>query len=143
MARAGSPVIQLSRVEQRRHRLAWSRGAGLLTRPAAGRIKSRGGWRSGGGRAVVEDADAHAGHRDGHLAGDGLAGRAADVVLHDSCPSIGGAKALVTEPRRPFAGALSPAGATTPRVISDCHFRTTATEYDRKPGIKQLSCTAN
>ena len=30
----------------------------------------------------------------------------------------------------------------TPRVISDCHFRETATEYDRKPGIKWLSCTA-
>jgi hypothetical protein len=28
------------------------------------------------------------------------------------------------------------------RVISDCHFRKTATEYDRKPGIKWLSCTA-
>jgi alpha-glucosidase (family GH31 glycosyl hydrolase) len=28
------------------------------------------------------------------------------------------------------------------RVISDCHFRKTATEYDRKPGIKWLSGTA-
>jgi hypothetical protein len=28
-----------------------------------------------------------------------------------------------------------------PRVISDCHFRKTATEYDRKTGIKWLSCT--
>jgi heme oxygenase len=28
------------------------------------------------------------------------------------------------------------------RVISDCHFRKTAPEYDRKPGIKWLSCTA-
>jgi Na+/proline symporter len=28
------------------------------------------------------------------------------------------------------------------RVISDCHFRKTATEYDRKPAIKWLSCTA-
>ena len=28
------------------------------------------------------------------------------------------------------------------RVISDCHFRKTATEYDRKPGINWLSCTA-
>jgi hypothetical protein len=27
------------------------------------------------------------------------------------------------------------------RVISDCHFRKTATKYDRKPGIKWLSCT--
>jgi beta-glucosidase-like glycosyl hydrolase len=27
------------------------------------------------------------------------------------------------------------------RVISDCHFRKTATEYDRKTGIKWLSCT--
>ena len=25
---------------------------------------------------------------------------------------------------------------------SDCHFRTTATEYDRKPGVKWLSRTA-
>ena len=28
------------------------------------------------------------------------------------------------------------------RDKSDCHFRKTATEYDRKPGIKRLSCTA-
>jgi hypothetical protein len=28
-----------------------------------------------------------------------------------------------------------------PRVISDCHFRKTGTEYDRKPGIKWLRCT--
>jgi ABC-type multidrug transport system fused ATPase/permease subunit len=27
------------------------------------------------------------------------------------------------------------------RVRSDCHFRKTATEYDRKTGIKWLSCT--
>ena len=27
------------------------------------------------------------------------------------------------------------------RVISDCHVRKTATEYDRKTGIKWLSCT--
>jgi hypothetical protein len=27
-------------------------------------------------------------------------------------------------------------------VISDCQFRKTATEYDRKPGIERLSCTA-
>jgi hypothetical protein len=29
----------------------------------------------------------------------------------------------------------------SPRVISDCHFRKAATDYDRKPGIKWLSCT--
>ena len=29
-----------------------------------------------------------------------------------------------------------------PRVILDSHFRKTATEYDRKPGIKRPSCTA-
>ena len=28
------------------------------------------------------------------------------------------------------------------RVISDRHFRKTATEYDRKPGTKWSSCTA-
>ena len=28
------------------------------------------------------------------------------------------------------------------RVISDCHFRKTATEDDRKPGMKWSSCTA-
>ena len=27
------------------------------------------------------------------------------------------------------------------RVISDCHFRKTDAEYDRKPGIKWLRCT--
>jgi hypothetical protein len=27
------------------------------------------------------------------------------------------------------------------RVISDCHFRKTATEYDRKTGMKWLCCT--
>jgi hypothetical protein len=29
-----------------------------------------------------------------------------------------------------------------PRVLSDCHVRKTATEYDRKPGIKWLGCNA-
>jgi hypothetical protein len=29
-----------------------------------------------------------------------------------------------------------------PRDKSDCHFRTTATEYDSKPSIKWLSCSA-
>ena len=40
-----------------------------------------------------------------------------------------------------FTGAAAhyPLGAV--RVISDCHFRKTATEYDRKTGIKWLSCT--
>jgi hypothetical protein len=33
------------------------------------------------------------------------------------------------------------AGGGDPRVISDCHFRKTATEYDRKNGLKWLSCT--
>ena len=28
-----------------------------------------------------------------------------------------------------------------PRDKSDCHFEETAAEYDRKPGIKWLSCT--
>jgi hypothetical protein len=32
--------------------------------------------------------------------------------------------------------------AARPRVISDYHFRKTVTEYDRKPGIKWMSCTA-
>jgi hypothetical protein len=27
------------------------------------------------------------------------------------------------------------------RVISDCHFRKVATEYDRENGVKRLSCT--
>jgi hypothetical protein len=27
------------------------------------------------------------------------------------------------------------------RVISDCHFRKTGTEYESKPGMKWLSCT--
>jgi hypothetical protein len=33
-------------------------------------------------------------------------------------------------------------GERASRVTSDCHFRKTATEYDRKPGIKWLRCTA-
>jgi hypothetical protein len=32
-------------------------------------------------------------------------------------------------------------GAGAARAISDCHFRKTATEYDREPGIKWLGCT--
>ena len=42
--------------------------------------------------------------------------------------------------------ALCPAAsvclAVAVRDKSDCHFRKAATEYDRKPGIKRLSCTA-
>jgi hypothetical protein len=34
-----------------------------------------------------------------------------------------------------------PRNAGARRVISDCHFGKTATEYDRKTGIKWLSCT--
>jgi hypothetical protein len=43
-----------------------------------------------------------------------------------------------------LAGDLAavPAGSSARRrVISDCHFRKTATEYDRKTGIKWLSYT--
>jgi hypothetical protein len=32
-------------------------------------------------------------------------------------------------------------GEASTRVIPDCHFRKTATEYDRKTVIKWLSCT--
>ena len=41
------------------------------------------------------------------------------------------------------AGPVSGVGPAqdSPRVISDCHFRKIATEYDRKAGIKWLSCT--
>ena len=40
------------------------------------------------------------------------------------------------------AAAPCPAPArTAPRVISNCHFRKTGTEYDGKPGIKWLRCT--
>jgi hypothetical protein len=42
---------------------------------------------------------------------------------------------------RPAAGVPLGAWMGAQRVISDCHFRKTATEYDRKPGIKWLSCT--
>jgi hypothetical protein len=35
---------------------------------------------------------------------------------------------------------FGPGGAA--RDKSDCHFRKTATEYDREPGIKRLRCTA-
>jgi hypothetical protein len=38
------------------------------------------------------------------------------------------------------AGCQNSANSDT-RVISDCHFRKTGTEYDRKPSIKWLSCT--
>ena len=37
--------------------------------------------------------------------------------------------------------ARAPASRAPTRVISDCHFRKTATEFDRKPGIKWLSGT--
>jgi hypothetical protein len=32
-------------------------------------------------------------------------------------------------------------GTVDPGLMSDCHFRKAATEYDRKPGVKWLSCT--
>jgi hypothetical protein len=40
------------------------------------------------------------------------------------------------------AGYSSGGGGGAPRDKSDCRFRKTATDYDRKPGIKRLSCTA-
>jgi hypothetical protein len=39
-------------------------------------------------------------------------------------------------------GATTVRACAARRVISDCHFRRTATEFDRKPGIKWLSGTA-
>ena len=44
---------------------------------------------------------------------------------------------------RPKTGtsAASTSSGTGPRVIFDCHFRKAATDYDRKNGIKWLSCT--
>ena len=49
-------------------------------------------------------------------------------------------KALLGLPAVEGGGSEGRAGAA--RVISDCHFRKTATEYDSKPGTKWLSCTA-
>jgi hypothetical protein len=40
-----------------------------------------------------------------------------------------------------FAAAECTARCSHGRVISNCHFRNTGTEYNRKPGIKWLSCT--
>jgi hypothetical protein len=45
-------------------------------------------------------------------------------------------------PRSDWAGTGAVGeGTGADRVISDCHFRKTGTEYDRKSGIKWLSCT--
>ena len=44
--------------------------------------------------------------------------------------------------RRRLGGSLRRARRPGPRDESDYHFRKTATEYDRKPGINRLSCTA-
>jgi hypothetical protein len=44
--------------------------------------------------------------------------------------------------RRPQAEIVDADAVVMARVISDCHFRKAGTEYDRKPGIKWLSCTA-
>ena len=45
-------------------------------------------------------------------------------------------------PFEPAPGRAVPIlGSGDTRVISDCHFTKTSTEYDRKPGIKRLSCT--
>jgi hypothetical protein len=41
----------------------------------------------------------------------------------------------------PHKSCIAPGYAVCIGVISDCHFRKTVTEYDRKPGIKRLSCT--
>jgi hypothetical protein len=57
--------------------------------------------------------------------------RLEDSALHDGVFSNGKQLAVAT---------LAPAGAA--RDKSDCCFRKTATEYDRKPGMKWLSYTA-
>jgi hypothetical protein len=51
----------------------------------------------------------------------------------DFLPGVDGELRFVTTRR---------VGRGEDRVISDHHFRKTATEYDRKPGIKWLRCTA-
>jgi hypothetical protein len=55
-------------------------------------------------------------------------------------------KEVVTSGPRPRRTTPRRARDTFPRrredrVTSDCHFRKTATEYDRKTGIKWSSCT--
>jgi hypothetical protein len=60
--------------------------------------------------------------------------------------STGAAGAAAGTPRDPVAAASSarsygPGAPAAPRVIPDCHFRKTGTEYDRKPGIKWSICT--
>jgi hypothetical protein len=53
----------------------------------------------------------------------------------------GGNYAAALEAPGDDSGFVLPSGGGGLRVISDCHFRKTATEYDSKPGIKWLSCT--
>jgi hypothetical protein len=52
-----------------------------------------------------------------------------------------GAREQLADPGWCEAFAALPAPAVVGGVTSDCHFKKTATEYDRKPGIKWLRCT--
>jgi hypothetical protein len=64
---------------------------------------------------------------------------AAPVVSLDDASADSGSLVSVM---RQFAGKVSQgANLTYLQVISDCHFRKIGTEYDRKPGVKLLSCT--
>jgi hypothetical protein len=95
--------------------------------PGADRVREGHAGRHGEGRAV---------HRGGQ-------GTALTHDAHHSCRVCHSGEVLtvhrggqVEEGER-----VAEEGQRQGRAISDCHFRKTSTEYDRKPGIKWLSCT--
>ena len=79
-----------------------------------------------------------------------LMARSFDAIIHETTlfdgGVTGGSEQLVLV--RGYPGPLGVPFAKIPtdqpganRAVSDCHFTKTSTEYDRKPGIKWLSCT--
>jgi hypothetical protein len=84
------------------------------------------------GRLTAENGGFRPGQNSGAKPGMCLSGGTAPGQ-HLAWASALGAEPLPARPQWYRYGAI--------RVISDCHFRKKATEYDRKSGIKWLSCT--
>ena len=65
-----------------------------------------------------------------------------DAFDDDGAPPDGGTAGAQAEARRLWRVVREHLSGGSGRGKSDCHFRSTATGYARKPGIKRSGCTA-
>jgi hypothetical protein len=76
------------------------------------------------------------------VAAAAAAAAAAGIIRLGRTPGKGKKERRVRLGRTPCRPGPRRSASSRPRVRPDYHFRRTATEYDRKPGMKRLSCAA-